>query len=45
MVTITIWLPLNTYAIGMDREAAMILVNQLVRRRHVPRRTDPWWPQ
>ena len=45
LVTIAISLPPNTYVIGTDREADMILVHQLVRRRHTPRRTDPWWPQ
>jgi multisubunit Na+/H+ antiporter MnhE subunit len=45
LITIAISLSPNTYAIGTDREADMILVHQLIRRRHAPRRTDPWWPK
>jgi hypothetical protein len=45
LMTMAISLPPNTYAIGADREADTILVHQLVRRRHAPRRTDPWGPQ
>jgi multisubunit Na+/H+ antiporter MnhE subunit len=45
LVTMAISLTSNTYVIGIDRDANMILIHQLVRQPLASVRADSWWPR